>query len=87
MSQRSREQRQQRQQGGVPWPCVLCGAGGAEFIGIYAPGPVRNALIGAPAGKQRLVPYWLCQECLELPDVLQRVESELIAVLAVPERN
>ena len=86
MSQRSRAQRKQRQQAGVPWPCVLCGAR-AEFIGIYAPGPAHNALIGAPVGKQRLVAYRLCETCLELPDVFRRVESELIADLAVPERN
>ena len=71
-------------------PCVLCGDK-AAWRGLWRPTPECSQVLGAPAGKIRIVAYSLCRGCRALPDANTRAEERMLAeaaaALAMPESN
>ena len=63
--------------------CMLCG-GSSTVFGAFFPKPEFAERLGQPEGKQRIVAYALCDQCVELPDRDARVESRFLEVVTVP---
>jgi hypothetical protein len=62
--------------------CRLCREP-APIIGCFVPDASFNKRIGAPAGKTRLVFYFLCEDCSKLPDCLTLVEAAILRTSTV----
>lgn len=59
------------------FPCILCG-GTPQFAGFFVPTRKAAKLLGEPPGKERLIAYALCEQCMELENVYQLVEDVLL---------
>jgi hypothetical protein len=68
--------------------CMLCGhepqdPGETVAVGIFIAHEKYQKRLGAPAGKQRLVVYVLCEDCFSRPDRNERVEDKILATVSV----
>lgn len=70
--------------------CLLCG-GPAVFRVVWTPTASCSKALGAPAGKDRVVAYGLCESCQGRPDATDRAEELILSQaregLARPESN
>jgi hypothetical protein len=58
--------------------CLLCG-GSPDVVGVFVPDDPRA--YGAPAGKRRIVRYYLCQRCSADPRTPENIEKAIKATL------
>ena len=57
--------------------CALCGERHLAATALYVPADAVAKRLGQPKGKKRLIVYFLCQSCSEIPDKADRVEAEI----------
>lgn len=57
-------------------PCCLCGGSG-DGVGIFIPNQEHADAYGAPAGKERLIAYPICESCCDDARATERVEALL----------
>jgi hypothetical protein len=67
----------------TPKPCLLCGQP-PTVAGLFWPD--APLLWGGKPGKGRVIAYWLCTHCRDVPGVTDRVEARLQAHI-VGRRN
>jgi hypothetical protein len=60
-------------------PCAVCGSDESHVAAVFIPDAEFNRRLGARPGKTRYVFYSLCDSCVELADVVERVEEGMLA--------
>jgi hypothetical protein len=59
-------------------PCCLCDNPRTAASAMFVPSERFGRLIGAPAGKHRVVFYSLCASCLDRGDKTELIETGLL---------
>ena len=57
-------------------PCCLCN-GGSDHVGVFIPKRERATDYGVPEGKQRMLFYPICNECLQSEGAQERIEETI----------